>query len=139
MIKKIKIPMWNYNSITIIQQHLIIMRYSCRHCQRIDFVELTHAPMASPGLEGPLCLTRANDPIEKVYIPLRGGRTAWSPGTSGPQPPEMTGQSAVTLWQIVGFGSEKSFRCKDFKSVGKYWRSQSKKPYINSPTTCTGA
>ncbi len=39
-----KIPLWNCNSITIIQQHLIIMRYFCRHCQRIDFVELTQAP-----------------------------------------------------------------------------------------------
>ncbi len=34
---KFKIPLWNYNSITIIQQHLIIMRHSCRHCQRIFF------------------------------------------------------------------------------------------------------
>ncbi len=95
-----KIPLWNYNSITIIQQHLILLRYSCHHCQRIDFVELTQAPMASPGLEGPL--TRANDPIERVYIPLRGGRTAWSPWTTVPQPMEITGQSAVALWQIVG-------------------------------------
>ncbi len=31
-VKKFKIPRWNYNSITIIQQHLILMRYSCRHC-----------------------------------------------------------------------------------------------------------
>ena len=35
------------------QQHLILMRYSCRHCQRIYFVELTQAPMAKPGLEAP--------------------------------------------------------------------------------------
>ncbi len=58
------------------------MRYSCRHCQRINFVELQQAPVASPGLEGPL--NRANDPIERVYIPLRGGRTAWSPWTFNP-------------------------------------------------------
>ncbi len=32
------------------QQHVIIMWFSCRHCQRIDFVELTQAPEASPGL-----------------------------------------------------------------------------------------
>ncbi len=78
------------------------MRYSCRQCQRIDFVELTQARVASPGLGGPL--TRANDTIERVYTPLRGGgRTAWSPWTSVPRPLEKTGQSAVTLWQIVGF------------------------------------
>ncbi len=67
------------------------MRYSCHHCQRIDFVELTQAPMASPGLEGPL--TRANDPIERVYIPLRGVALH-----GVPQPLEMTGQSAGRLW-----------------------------------------
>ncbi len=56
---------WVANSyVPSCQQHLIIMRYSCRHCQRIDFVELTQAPMASPGLDGPL--SRANGPIERV-------------------------------------------------------------------------
>ncbi len=33
-----------YNSyVPSCQQHLIIMRYSCRHCQRIDFVEFIQA------------------------------------------------------------------------------------------------
>ncbi len=36
-----KIPLWNYNSITIIQQHLIIMQYPHRHYQGINFVELS--------------------------------------------------------------------------------------------------
>ena len=31
------------------QQHLIIMRYSCSHCQRIVFVELTQAPWPVRG------------------------------------------------------------------------------------------
>ena len=48
--------------------------------------------MASPGLGGRL--TRANDPIERVYTLIKRGRTAWSPWTTVPQPLEMTGQSA---------------------------------------------
>ncbi len=79
------------------QQHQIIMRYSCYCCQRIYFVKLTQAPVASPGLGGPI--PRAKDPIEKVDAPLkRPGveHTAWSPLTTVKQPLEMTGQSAVT-------------------------------------------
>ncbi len=36
---KFKIPLRNYNYIAIIQQHLILLRYSCCHCHRIEFVE----------------------------------------------------------------------------------------------------
>ncbi len=48
-----KIPLWNYNPITIIQQHLIIRRYSCRHCQRIDFTELSTSHHGHSGFNGP--------------------------------------------------------------------------------------
>ena len=75
---KFKIPLWNYNSITIIQQHLIIMRYSCRHCQRIDFVEPKQAPMASQGLIGPR--TSLKNPVEEVSTPSEGGEAATGPG-----------------------------------------------------------
>ncbi len=48
-----KIPLWNYNSITIIQQHLIIMWYSCCRSQRIDFVRLSTSLLGHPGWNGP--------------------------------------------------------------------------------------
>ncbi len=52
------------------------MRYSCRHCQRIDFVELTQALLASPGLVGPL--TSLRNPVEEVP-PSERGQAAWLP------------------------------------------------------------
>ena len=42
------------------QQHLIIMWYSCRHCQRIDFVELSTSLCGHPATTGkgwPECWT----------------------------------------------------------------------------------
>ncbi len=47
------------------KQHLIIMRYSCRHCQRIDFVELTQAHRGQSRVER-TSITRANEPIEII-------------------------------------------------------------------------
>ena len=42
--------------------------YSCRHCQRINFVEPTHAPVASPELQGPQdCI---NEPKLDAHTPL---------------------------------------------------------------------
>ena len=67
------------------------MRYSCRHCQRIDFVELTQAPMACPGLIGPP--TSLNNPIKEVPTPYEGGSGClesldYCPTTSGKDWPE---------------------------------------------------
>ena len=39
-------------ALTINQQHLTIMRYSCPHCQRIDFVDLWPSHHDYPGLNG---------------------------------------------------------------------------------------
>ena len=58
-----KIPLWNYKSITIIQQHLMIMQYSCRYCHM-----LTQAPVASPGLK---------DPLQGKTTPLKGSISLW--------------------------------------------------------------
>ena len=60
------------------QQHLIFMWYSCRHCQRIDFVELIQALRYSPRLLGPL--TSLEYPIDEVLVPLRGARLSGVPG-----------------------------------------------------------
>ena len=57
------------------QQHLIIMQYSCRHCQRIDFVELPTSNRGHPGMHGLQKGTK--DPDEESHDPpppLRGGR-----------------------------------------------------------------
>ena len=61
---------FSYSYIPSCQQHLIIMRYSCCHCQRIDFVELFTSHRGHPGLNGPR--KGINDPDEVSHAPLRG-------------------------------------------------------------------
>ena len=38
-----------YSYVSSFQQQLMIMQYSCRHCQRIDFVEPKQGPMPVTG------------------------------------------------------------------------------------------
>ncbi len=76
------------------QQHLIIMRYSCRHCQRINFVELSTSHHGHPGLNGPQ--KGINDPDKVSHAP-KGGLANWSPQTTVWQPLGKNGQSAVRV------------------------------------------